>query len=802
MKQEEIVSQMTLEEKIGLLSGRDIFSTKAVRNIPSIYLSDGPHGVRKQTGASDHLGINKSLQATCFPTAAAMANSWDQALGEKVGECLAEEAGSFQVNVLLGPGLNIKRIPLCGRNFEYFSEDPYLSGKMAAAYIRGIQKKGVAACPKHFAVNSQESLRMVNNSILDERTLREIYLTGFEIAVKEGRPKAIMSSYNRINGIYANENKFLLTDILRKEWGFQGAVITDWGGSNDHVEGVKAGSSLEMPGTLGDSDRQLAEAVTRGILEEKVIDARAAEVLKLVSDTRGKGQAYFSRQEHHSLARRAAAASLVLLKNNDEILPLKPETKVAVVGEFAEVPRYQGAGSSLVNPSKLDTTMELIKEYPLEVLGFAKGYERGKELVEAQAAEAEKLCREAEAVLLYMGLEETGESEGMDRPHMEIPHSQQKLLERLAQTHTPIVVILAAGSAVEMPWEDCCQAIVYSGLGGQAQAGAVLDALIGKSNPSGKLAETWPLSYEDTPARNYFHREKYDSLYKEGLYVGYRYYDTVGVPVRYPFGFGLSYTAFSYNALRVTKEEAFFVLANTGNRDGVEIAQLYVGRPKGSVFGSAKELKGFCRTELKAGESREVSIPFDDKTFRYYDSESGRWEIQKGSYTIMIGASVADIRLQETLEVEGTRVPGAEETAKLRNRLPSYYSGRIQKVSDEEFTALLGHDIVRTEHEKNSLLHMNDAICMMRDAKSGLARLAYQIIKRCKERGEKKEIPDLNILFIYNLPFRGIAKMMNGLVSMEMAEALLILVNGHFIKGLKALAKGYFINRRNRKKES
>ncbi|MGN0715768.1 MAG: glycoside hydrolase family 3 C-terminal domain-containing protein, partial [Anaerovoracaceae bacterium] len=573
MKHQDIIDRMTIEEKAAFVSGKNEWETRDFPRIgiPSVFCSDGPHGLRKQAGAGDHLGLNPSLPATCFPTAAAAANSWDESLGEKIGRALGEEAAAQGVNVILGPGLNMKRSPLCGRNFEYFAEDPYLAGKMAAAYVRGIQENGVCACPKHFAVNNQELRRMAMNSVVDERTLREIYLTGFEIAVKEGNPRAIMSSYNEVNGIYANENAHLLDEVLRKEWGFEGIVITDWGGSNDHAAGVAAGSDLEMPAPGLDSARQLLKAIEAGTLSEQALDACVDRLLDLVLTSHQNIQEKehtFSKEAHHELAAEAARESAVLLKNENHILPLKAGSRVAVIGDFARDPRYQGAGSSMVNAFRVETIREEIGRYDLEVAGFSAGYRRSGEADENLMQEALNLAEKADIVLFFFGLNEISEVEGMDRLHMRIPGNQIALLSELAAVNKQIVGIMSAGAAVEMPWENDCRAILHGYLNGQAGAGAILDILTGKVNPSGHLNETWPLCYEDTPAFRYFPGQERDSQYREGPYIGYRYYDTTGVRVRYPFGYGLSYTEFAYTNLQVGENGVCFTLTNTGQRAG------------------------------------------------------------------------------------------------------------------------------------------------------------------------------------------------------------------------------------------
>lgn len=798
MEIKKILQEMTTEEKAAFLSGKNVWQTRDFKrlNIPSIFCSDGPHGIRKQAGAGDHLGLNASLPATCFPTAATIANSWDEELGEEIGAALGEEASVQDVNVLLGPGLNIKRSPLCGRNFEYFSEDPYLSGKMAASYVKGIQSQGVYACPKHFAVNSQELRRMAMNSVLDERTFREIYLTGFEIAVKEGRAGSIMSSYNEVNGAYANENKHLLQDILRKEWGFDGMVITDWGGSNEHVKGVAAGSNLEMPAPGLDSAREILKALEEKTLTMEELDSCVGDLLKAVftlSDNAKNKKTSFSQEAHHALAKKAAEESAVLLKNTDNILPLRPGTKVDVIGDFAVEPRYQGAGSSMVNPTKLETIDKVIKNYDLEVVGVSRGYQRSGKEDAAMKKEALDLAAEVDIVLYCFGLDELSESEGLDRPHMRIPQNQIELLQAIVQVNAKVVGVLSAGAAIEMPWHNCCRAILHGYLYGQAGAGAMMNILTGKVNPSGRLNETYPLSYEDTPAFRYFPGAQRNSEYRESIYVGYRYYDTGKVKVQYPFGYGLSYTTFEYSHIKVTKKGVEFTLTNTGKYDGAEVAQLYVGLPNAIVFRPEKELKGFKKVFLKAGESKQILIPFDDKTFRYWNVKTKSWETEMGNYRIMIGANVEAIRLEESLYVEGTTTEYPYNPASL----PYYYTGIIQQIKDEEFEELLGHSI--PSGKWSGELDKNDAICQMYYAKSALARFVYKCLTHLKKKSEEKGKPDLNILFIYNMPFRGIAKMTGGAVSREMVDGMVMAVNGHLFRGLKKLIGGFFANAKSNK---
>ncbi len=799
MKHADIIKQMTLEEKCYLFSGKDFWQTRSVERlgVPNMTLSDGPHGIRKQEGAGDQLGLNGSLPATCYPTAATIANSWDTALGEEIGEHLGTEAASQGVGTLLGPGLNIKRSPFCGRNFEYFSEDPYLAGKMAASYIRGIQKNGVAACPKHFAANSQELRRMASDSVMDERTLREIYLTGFEIAVKEGRARSIMSAYNRINGVYANENEHLLQEILRDEWGFDGFVVSDWGASNDHTEGVRAGSHLEMPTTGGDSDLELIEAVKSGRFSQELLDQRVDELLdvilsvtKSIKPLEGKP---FDVEKHHAMAAKASEQSIVLLKNENNILPLKKGAKVAVIGEFAQKARYQGAGSSVVNPTRLDNAMDVIKNFDLDVAGFEAGYPRSGRGDPAMQARAVELAKKADIVLLYIGLDEISESEGLDRSHMRLPQSQIDLIEAVAAVNPSVVAVMSAGSAVEMPWLPKCKALVHGYLCGQAGASSVLKVITGQVNPSGKLAESYPVKYEDVSSAPYFPAKERTAEYREGLYVGYRYFETANVPVLFPFGFGLSYTTFEYSDLTVTGKEATFTLKNTGGMDGAEVAQLYVSKPDGDVFRPAKELKGFTKVFLKAGESRQVTIPLDDKAFRYFNVKTNRFETEGGAWTVMIGASCADIRLSGTVSVKGTQVASPYDKAKFAK----YFSGDIKSVSDAEFEALLGRPI--PDGHWSGMLDMNDALCQMYYAKGAAGRLAYKILTHFINKSIEKGKPNLNLLFNYNMPFRAIAKMTGGICTMEMAEGILTIVNGHFFKGLGAVIGGFFRAGRKRK---
>ena len=781
MKHTDIINSLSLEQKCALLSGGTVFTTRALpgKGIPAITLSDGPNGVRKQAGAAEHLGLNPSVPATCFPTSATVANSWDPALGEAVGAAMGEEAAAQGVSVLLGPGLNIKRSPLCGRNFEYFSEDPYLAGKMAAAYVRGIQKNGIAACPKHFAVNSQELRRMASDSIVDERTLREIYLTGFEMVVKEAQPKTIMSAYNLINGTYANENAHLLMDILRRDWGFDGAVVTDWGGSNDHALGVKNGSTLEMPAPGGDAVRELMKAVQTGKITEADVDARLEELLELVFTTKAAVDAApgkFDADAHHALARRAAAQSIVLLKNENGLLPLAKGEKVAVIGDFAETPRYQGAGSSAVNSIKVDSFLDCLAESGLNSIGYAKGFDRQGKPDEALKAEAVLLAKNADVVLLCMGLDEIKESEGIDRADMKLAENQLELLAAVAAANPNVVVLLSAGSSLESGWVKDCKALVYGCLGGQAGAGALVEVLTGAQNPCGKLAETWARSYADTPARENFGGDGPTVEYREGLYVGYRYYDTAGVPTAFPFGYGLSYTSFAYNDLKADETGVTLTVTNTGSCAGAEVVQLYVAKPDAKVFRPVKELKGFTKVQLEAGESKTVTIALDDKAFRYWNVATDRWEVEGGSYQLLVGASSADIRLTAAVTVAGTGAPDPYAGKNLEH----YRTAQVQNVPDAEFEALLGHAIP----ENKVRIDRNMTLGEMGHGRSPIGWLAAAVLGALLRRSIKKGKPDLNILFQYNMPLRALAKMTNGAISMGMVDGIVMELQGFWIIGL------------------
>ena len=786
-----MIENLTLLEKAVLLTGKSVWQTHDLprHGIRSLWLADGPHGVRKQTGSADHLGLAESQPATCFPTAAAVANSWDPALAEEVGRALGAEAAAQDVDVLLGPGLNIKRSPLGGRNFEYLSEDPLLAGRMAAGYVRGIQSAGVAACPKHFAANSQELLRMVSDSVVDERTLREIYLRAFEIVVRTAKPLTLMSAYNRVNGVYAHENPYLLSTVLREEWGFDGVVVSDWGGSNDVIAAAAAGGTLEMPAAGLESARQLVAAVESGALAVEDLDARVAEMLALVRAAREPGSATaVDADEHHALARRVAARSAVLLKNGDALLPLAAGTRVAVIGDFAQTPRYQGAGSSAVNPTRLDSVLDVLDGCPLEVAGFAQGFARGGAVDAGLQDEAVALARSAEVVLLFLGLDEIAESEGMDRSTLALPPSQTALLAAVAAVNPNVVVVVSAGGVVEMPWLVSAKALVHGYLAGQAGAGGLLDVLTGAVNPSGRLAETVPVRLADTPCAAYFPGTERSAEYREGLYVGYRYYTTADVPVTFPFGYGLSYTSFAYSALSATVAAATVTVTNTGAVAGADVVQVYVHRASPGVARPVRVLAGFVRVSLEPGASETVTVPLGEEAFRHWDVGVGAWVVERGTYEVLVGAHVDDLPLSASVEVPGVAVSAGAMPA-------CYRTGAVQAVPDAAFAALLGRALPPARWARVPL-GPNDALCRLASAPSLVGRLVYRVLAWRRDRSARRGKPDLNTLFLLNMPFRAMQKMTGGAVSAEMVDGMVRIVNGSFFAGLGVVLRGHVRNRR------
>lgn len=659
-----IIREMTLEEKAGMCSGKDFWHLKGVERlgIPEVMVSDGPHGLRKQAEEADHLGLNESIKAVCFPTACATACSFDRDLLEEMGERIGDECQAEDLSVILGPAVNIKRSPLCGRNFEYFSEDPYLASQMAAAHIKGVQSKNVGTSIKHFAANNQEHRRMSCSSEIDERTLREIYLAAFETAIKEAKPDTVMCSYNRINGEFASENHWLLTEVLRDQWGFEGYVMSDWGAVNDRVKGLKAGLELEMPGSGGNTDKEIVEAVKNGELEEAVLDRAVERILNIVfkfTDNRQEGK--FDLEEDHKLAAKIAGESMVLLKN-EGVLPLPAQgKKIAFIGKFAETPRFQGGGSSHINSFKITSALEAVKE--VAEVTYAQGYDVKEDVIDqAMLDQAVETAKEADVAVIFAGLPDAFESEGYDRTHMRMPDCQNTLISEIAKVQENVVVVLHNGSPVEMPWADQVKGILEAYLCGQAVGQAEVDILFGKVNPSGKLAETIPYKLSDNPSYLNFPGDGQKVEYKEGVFVGYRYYDTKEMPVRYPFGYGLSYTTFEYSDLQLSSDKikdtdklkVTLKVKNTGNRAGKEIVQLYVADKTGATSRPVKELKNFVKVELQPQEEKTVEMELDKRSFAWYNTDIHDWYAASGEYEILAAASSRDIRLKKTVYVEST----------------------------------------------------------------------------------------------------------------------------------------------------
>lgn len=860
----EIIGSMSLEEKVGMLSGEGFWRTKAVPRlgVPGVMMTDGPHGLRKQTDMADHLGLTKSVPATCYPPAVTLASSWDTELAAAVGAAIGDEARAEGVAVVLGPGINMKRSPLCGRNFEYFSEDPYLAGKMAAAYIRGLQGRGVGACLKHFAANNQEYHRLVNDSVVDERTLREIYLAAFEIAVKESAPWSLMCSYNRLNGTHAAEHEWLLRSVLRDEWGHEGVVITDWGAMNDRAASLRAGLELEMPGNGGQDDAIVIRALREGRLDPALVDEAVARLLRLVKKA-GElppGDYRYDRDGHHALAGRAAEESVVLLKNEGGALPLKPEARVAVVGAFAKEPRYQGAGSSQIIPTRLDAAYDELCALAGRALPYAAGFRlSGGEPDPALRAEALALAAEADAVLVFAGLPSVKESEGFDRDELSLPPEQDALIEALAGLRggsgaaPRVIVVLSKGAPVELPWAQEVDAIVEGYLGGQAGGGAMARVLYGLVNPSGKLAETFPIKLDDTPSRAYFPGTPERVEYREGLYIGYRYHDSAGVAPLYPFGHGLSYTSFRYDGLVVEalagapgespgapaaspggspsggsgesglssarpvpsghdidagRLRVRCRVTNTGDRAGAEVVQLYVHDPESSVYKPAQELKGFMKLRLEAGASAEAAFELDARAFAFWDRVSGSWQVEPGAYELRVGASSRDIRLSAQVELASSRwatrlnadaaladgaADGAAVAVSPADAIPAYREARVagaHRVSDADFQALLGRALPPPAPTRP--FTWNSTLGQV--AQTRLGRLVLNAVvktftKDFAQSGDEALIA-MVMRSVVEMPFRSLVLMGGGKMSFQSAGFILDLCNGRPLKAIGRLLFG------------
>ena len=798
LKHAELIAQMTLEEKASMCDGLDYWHSQPVERlgIKSVSLNDGPHGIRKKgdpdAAKKGETDLLKGVPAICFPTASATACSWDPDLIRKMGEALGDECRKEKVSILLGPGTNIKRSPLCGRNFEYFSEDPELAGEMAAAFINGVQSKGIGTSLKHYAANNQETRRMTVNTVADERTLRETYLRPFEIAVKKAQPWTIMCAYERLNGYYCAENKWLLTDVLRGDFGYENLVVTDWGAENERVPGLIAGQEIEMPTSSGDGTKLIVDAVKDGSLDEAVLDRAVDLILSMVDKSVATlGDYTYDADEHHALAREIATQCMVLMKNDGNLLPLKKDRKIAVIGEMAKKPRYQGAGSSLINPIKLDNACDTMTEMGI-AYDYAQGYSTAKKNKisdDTFVAEAVAKAKDAEVAVLFIGLTDEFETEGNDRKHLGIPPLHNRLVEEVLKVNKNVVVVLSGGSSVEMPWADSVPAILNEFLTGQAAGSAVCDILFGDVNPSGKLAETYPYALEDNSSANYFPGTQVSVEYREGIYVGYKYYDTANKAVRFPFGHGLSYTTFEYSDIKLSADSikdtdkvmVTFKIKNTGDRDGAEIAQLYVSDVESTIYRPTKELKGFKKVFLKAGEEKEVSIDLEKRAFAFYNVDAHAWQVESGEFKILVGASSRDIKLESSLNVESTdsfAIPDYKTLA------PSYYGANIMNVPDDEFRAVLGHEIPANTRDKSKPLTILNTLEDAYDTKWGgrLCRLLTKFLGAETMMGA----------VALQTPIKNFISMSFGIFSPKMAEGLLMMLNeGKFWRPLGKMVGGF-----------
>lgn len=801
-KAKEIVAKLSIDDKIALLAGADFWNTKGLDGVPAVAVSDGPHGLRRQEATADNLGINAALPATCFPNAVNIASSFDSTLANELGKTLGAECHALKVDVLLGPGVNIKRSPLCGRNFEYLTEDPYLSGVMAASLINGVQSTGIGTSIKHFACNNQELRRNVVSSVVDERTMREIYLTAFEYAVKNANPRTVMCAYNKINGVYCSENKHLLDDILRKDWGFKGLVVSDWGAVVNRKNAVEAGLDLEMPPNSTYSVKLLKDSLASGELDEKYIDTSVERVidmaLKAEEASKDSDKYTYDKNADHELARKIGRESMVLLKNNG-ILPLDKNKNIVFVGEFAEKPRYQGGGSSHVNTEMLVSPLDHArKNYNID---YVKGYElSGREKDDDKLmVEAIERVGKADAAVVFLGLPERLESEGYDRKYLELPHNQTSLIRELSKVQDNIVIVLFNGSPVTMPWVDNVAAVLEAYLPGEAVGESVCDLIFGDYSPCGKLAETFPLALEDNPSYNYFPGDRLTVEYRESIYVGYRYYDKVEKNVLFPFGYGLSYSEFEYSNFKLNQSKigindgltATVTIKNIGKYNAKEIVQIYVKQPQDTdVFMPVKVLASFAKVELKPDESKTVELKIDARAFQYFNVDENRFVTLGGDYKVLVAQSSRDIKAELPLTVEGENIVSPYDKEKLK----SYFSGKIDKVSDEEFTALYGAELPpknfpSTKREYTIYDTLNDT----QDTVWG-RRIKRIIIGNSKTSDVSLGESDIYLESMGNTPFAIMPAMGNNVFTIDSIYDLLNLINGRrktvsIFKLLKAAIK-------------
>ncbi|MDD6012704.1 MAG: glycoside hydrolase family 3 C-terminal domain-containing protein [Oscillospiraceae bacterium] len=797
----EILGQMTLEEKASLCSGLDTWQTKPIPRlgIPSVWMSDGPNGLRKemQTGGTNIM--QKSEIATCFPTSVTTASSWDPELMEEIADAMADECKAHKVTTILGPGVNIKRSPLCGRNFEYFSEDPFLAGRMGAAFVRGFQKNGVGVSLKHFCANNQEHIRMSIDSVVDERALREIYLSPFEYIVKTEQPTTVMCSYNRLGGVYLSDNKRMLTDILRGEWGYKGIVVSDWGAVNDRVEGIRAGLDLEMPGNKGMNDRHIVAAVKNGQLSEEELDKVVLRMIKFAFECKeNEGKGYKPDLEaHHQIARKAAEQSAVLLKNTDEALPLNKLQRVAVIGALADHLRYQGAGSSHINPYKTVSFTEAMR-HAGQSFAYAPGYSlKGDGYSKKLIDEACSIAKGKDAVLVFIGLTDDFESEGFDRKHINMPKSHNILVEELAKVNDNIIVVLSCGSPVKIDaWECKVKSILNLYLGGQAGGEAAYNIIYGKVNPSGKLAETFPFNNEDNVVAKYFPMGPRTVEYRESIFVGYRFFDKAKKAVQYPFGHGLSYTKFEYSDAVLSKEKitegetvtVTFKLKNIGKVAGAETAQIYVCPPESKIFKADRELKGFRKVFLQPGEEKEVSIELDERAFSFYNVNIGDWHAESGTYKIIVAASSRDSRLYCALDLT-TAKPDAE-IPDYRKTAPIYYAvDSMATIPERQFEAVLGRPLPTNSTFRKGELTINNSLSQVKV--SAFGKTLYGLLcGGAKIVSLGAENPAMITESIKDMPLRSFSGFTGGLISQKSVDGLLDLCNGTR-GGLKKLITGF-----------
>ena len=775
MNIEKILQQMTLEDKIELCSGENFWETKKYEKygIPSLFMCDGPHGLRKQEDAADMLGVHASRPATCFPAEVTTAGSWDPELLEQIGAAIGEEAREQGVGLVLGPGVNLKRNPLCGRNFEYFSEDPYLAGKLAAGFIRGTEAQGVGTSLKHFAANSQEASRFTSDSVLDERTLRELYLTASEIAVKEGKPATVMCAYPKLNGVHCSDNKRLLTDILRTEWGFNGMAITDWGAMNDRIEGFRAGCDLNMPGGSAYMEKEVLQAVKNGTLPESSVDDSARRVLELVFRAAEalRGNTTCDYDAHHTLAKRAAIEGAVLLKNEGSILPLRQGAKIAVIGAMAKNLRYQGAGSSHINPTRLSQPLDFLPDAI-----YASGCDDRGDTTDALLDEARAAAEQAEVTVVFAGLPDRYESEGFDRDDMKMPVGHLRMIEAVVSANPNTVVVLLCGSAVECPWADEVKAVLYMGLPGQAGGEAAAELLYGRISPNGKLTESWPYTYEDVPSSEIYGKTA-DALYQEGVYVGYRYYDKADVPVRWRFGYGLSYTEFSYSDLTVNGDTVSVTVRNTGKCAGAEVAQLYMEAPQNGLHRPLRELKGFQKVFLQPGESRTVTFTLTDRSFAVWQDG---WKIPAGTYAVCVGG------LRAKMEKNGDVLPVPAW------QKGSWYACCTGKPDQTAWEAMLGRTYTPPVLKKGSFT-MDNTVMEMKDY-SLIMKIMFRAVEAtiAKGFGGKKDYENPEFRMLMNSsagsPLRSM--MISGGMKGGVLPGMLEMANGHFLRGIWKMITG------------